>query len=112
MDTTTIDIAVGLVGTEEEWAPSIREFSDVTQGSYSGSSLDSTALEEYSSGADSISSAMITMTVRGDGHILDDAGGGSFYIEMEVSCFPKIISKTRPYVKKNLVHLRSFYRTL
>lgn len=85
LDTTKVNLAIGLVGSEDEWDDSIREFRDVTQDTWSPG-IDATQSDDelYVTKADSISSAMITLSIRGDGEIFENrAAAVDYSIELE-----------------------------
>ena len=80
LSTTRVDIAVGLVGTPEDWNSSVAVYKDVTQASQSeGYLLDTTPNVT----ARSISSGLITLAVQGSQGIFNRSSAANFSIEVE-----------------------------
>lgn len=112
MDATTVDLAIGFVGKEADWATSVRQFEDVTQRTYKGVLVDSTDSNDgqYSSGASSISSALITLSVRGDGEIFDNTEGSpGYFIELETLISIHFLDDTKFRAVMGLIEQQQAY---
>lgn len=62
LETTTIDMAIGLVGNEQDWQTSVSEFGDVSQVTTGNEILDTTQQVHSLS----LQSGLITLVVKGD----------------------------------------------
>lgn len=79
LDTTIIDLAVGLVGNEQDWATSVTEFQDITQSSDSGVLKDTTQTLRSLT----LQSALVTLVVKGDPVIFSSPLTSRYYLEVE-----------------------------
>lgn len=79
LDTTTVDMAIGLVGTDSDWNSSVFTFDDVTQTSTEQGLLDTT--EDVHSL--SLQSGLITLVVKGDPKVFASPLTSQYYLEVE-----------------------------
>jgi hypothetical protein len=80
LETTSVDVTIGLVGNEADWASSVYKFSNVRQASVSTGLLDTTQLVNASL---SLQSGLITLVVRGTPDVFASALTATYYIEIE-----------------------------
>lgn len=79
LEATEIDIAIGLVGNDDDWQTSVRSFPNVQQTTASEGLADTSETAK----ASSLASGLITLVIKGDPNIFTQAYAQSYTLHME-----------------------------
>lgn len=105
LETTTVDISIGLVGTQSEWDSTVQTFPDVQQATQ-GQGLEDTTEKAR---ALSLQSGLISLVVRGDPIIFAPPSANYYYINLQHLTTAHFLDNAKYETVKSMVAANEAY---